>query len=63
MSNLPTHNSIPALTPRDTKASIREHIAAIIATDIDQHVERGGLWSGLKAADAILAAFTVTERN
>jgi hypothetical protein len=63
MSNeLPVYNGIPALTPHGTTTSMRDRLAYTIAMRIT--VEDGLFVGGFfNAADAILAAFTVTERN
>ena len=62
MSDLPTYNGMPALTPRVPTVSMRDKIRYIIDENVAYDYD--GSVSGFDdAADAILAAFTVTERK
>jgi hypothetical protein len=73
-NELPVYNGIPALTPHDTTASIHEKLLLIMSNlDPEAHV-RAAVNDFEKAegrtdhknrlyVDAIMAAFTVTERN
>jgi hypothetical protein len=62
MSDIPTYNCIPALTPHTPTMNMHSKITEIITADIDTHMKEGVSWNGTKAANAILAAFTVTEK-
>jgi hypothetical protein len=59
MSNLPTYHGMPALTPRKPTISMCDKIAEIL----EEYLPHPSDDEYRDAADAILVAFTVTERK